>query len=135
MGHQGSLIGKIVLWLISALGVIFIIMIYSGNDLGIDGGLWITYIAFIACAAMALIFGIVGMLSAGKRALPGLIGLGGFLALLFISYAMADGSVQPEWNISESTSKWIGAGITMTGIAAAGAVVAIVFGEINRMFK
>ena len=123
------------LWVIVALGIIFFIMIYSGNETGIDGGLYLTYIAFIACAVMALVFGIVGMLNSGKRALPTLMGLGGFVVLLAISYAMADGSVKPEWNITESTSKWIGAGITMTGIAAAGAVVAIVFGEINRMFK
>ncbi len=135
MNHQGSLIGKIALWAIAVLGIIFFIMIYSGSETGIDGGLWITYIAFFAAAGMAVVFAIMQMISAGKSSLPTLIGVGGFLLLLAISYAMADGDVRPEWNITTSTSKWIGAGITMTMIAAGAAIIAIIYGEITRMLK
>ena len=135
MNHQGSLIGKIALWIIAALGIIFFLMIYSGNETGIDGGLFLTYAAFILGAGMVLLFAVLQIFTAGRRALPTLIGIGAFLVLLAISYALASGDVRPEWNITSSTSKWIGAGITMTGIAAAAAVLAILYGEISRMFK
>jgi hypothetical protein len=135
MNHSGSLIGKIALWLVAALGILFVIMIYTGSDTGIDGGLWVAYAAFGACALMAVGFAVAHLASAGKKALPTLLGLAAFVVVLGVSYAISDGSVRPTWNITSDTSKWIGAGITMTLIATAVAVGAILYGEISRMFK
>jgi hypothetical protein len=135
MGHSGSLIGRIALWLVAALGILFIILIYTGSETGIDGGLWIAYIAFFLCAGMAVIFGIIHLVTAGKKAVPSLIGLAAFAVLIGISYAIADGSVRPNWDITTNASKWIGAGITMTLLATAIAVLAILYGEVTRMLK
>lgn len=130
MNHQGSgLIGRIAQYAVAILGIIFFIMILSGKQAGIDGGLYITYVAFFVSAGVALVFSLLGLTR------KSLIGFGLFAVLLGISYAMADGSVKPEWDITASTSKWIGAGIIMLVIAMAGAVGAIAYGEITRLFK
>jgi len=130
MNHQGSgLIGRIAQYAVALLGILFFIMIYSGNDAGIDGGLWVTYIALGVCAGAALVFSLMGL---NRKSI---IGMGTFLAVLAVAYLMADGSVRPEWGITEGTSKWIGAGIGMFAIALAGAVGAIVYGEVSRLFK
>ena len=129
------MIGKIILWLIVALGVVFFIMIFSGNETGINGGLWLTYITMLAAAGLAIVFGIVQMISAGKASIPSLIGIGAFAVLVAITYAMADDSVKSGWGITPGASQWIGAGITMTLLAAGVAVAAIIFGEVSRIFK
>ncbi len=130
MNHQSSLlIGRIAQYALALLGILFFILIYFDKAIGIDGGLWVTYIAFVLSAGMALIFAVIGL---NKKML---IGIGAFVVLLGISYAMADGSVRPEWGITETTSKWIGAGIGLLAISMIGAIGAIVVGEVSRMFK
>jgi hypothetical protein len=64
-----------------------------------------------------------------------MIGIGAFVALLVIAYTISDGSVRPEWNISEGTSKWIGAGLILFYVSMLGAIGAILYGEITRMLK
>lgn len=130
MNQAGSgLIGRVVQYAIALLGIVFFIMILSGNMAGIDGGLYVTYAAFILSAGVVLVFSLMGL---NKKSL---IGMGLFAVLLAVSYALADGSVRPEWGISEAVSKWIGAGIIMLTIAMAGAVGAIIYGEVTRLFK
>jgi hypothetical protein len=130
MNHQGSgLIGRIAQWTLALLGIVFTLMIYGGSDVGIDGGLWVTYIAFVLCSATALVFSLMGL---NKKSL---LGMGAFFGLVVVAYILSDGSVRPEWNVSESVSKWIGAGLIMLYVAMAGAVGAIVWGEISRMMK
>lgn len=130
MNHQGTgLIGRIAQYAIAVLGIIFFIMIVSGNTAGIDGGLYVTYIAFFISAGIALVFSLMGLTK------KSLIGIGAFVVVFALAYAMSDGSVQPEWNISESTSKLISTGLHMLMIATLGAVGAIVFGEVTRMLK
>ncbi len=145
MNHQGSLIGRIALWLVAALGILFVAIIFVGNEAdapptetqmtGINGGLWVAYVAFGVCALAAIIFAIIQIVSAGKKALPTLAGLAAFGVVVAISYALSDDSVAPTWDITSDASKWIGAGITMTLIATGVAVLAILYGEITRMLK
>lgn len=130
MNHKGSgLIGRIAQYAVALLGILFFVMMIAGNDSGIDGGLYVAYIAFGISALVAVVFSLLGL---NKKSL---IGIAVFGVLMAISYAMADGSVRPEWAISEATSKWIGAGITLLIIAMGGAIAAIVVGEVSRIFK
>lgn len=130
MNHNGSgLIGRIAQYAVALLGILFFVMTISGNDSGIDGGLYVAYVAFGVSAAVAVVFSMLGL---NRKSL---IGIGLFAVLLAVSYGLADGSVKPEWGISESTSKWIGAGITMLIISMVGAVGAILYGEVTRLFK
>jgi hypothetical protein len=130
MNSNGSAaIGRIAQWAIMVLGVLFTIMIFTGSETGIDGGLWVTYIAFGVAAVSTVVFSLRGL---SKKSL---IGIGAFVVLLGLAYALSDGSTQPEWRISESTSKWIGAGLILMYISLFGAIAAIIYGEVTRMLK
>lgn len=130
MNHQGTnAIGRIAQWGIMVLGVLFTIMIFAGSETGIDGGLWITYIAFGAAALAAVGFSLTGL---NRKSL---IGIGASVALLLVAYLVSDGSDAVKYNISEGASKWIGAGLITLYIALFGAIGAIVYGEVTRLLK
>lgn len=127
--HKSSPLGRIVMWVIGVLGALFTVFIFMGKDWGIDGGLYISYIAFAVAALTTLVFSLLGL---NRKSLIAFVG---FALLLVVAYLISDGSVRPEWNISESTSKWIGAGIILSYLAMLGSMGAILYGEITRMMK
>jgi|688.fasta_scaffold01186_4 preprotein translocase subunit Sec61beta len=129
MGHKTSPLGRIAMWAIGLLGTLFVVMIFMGKDWGIDAGLYITYLAFGIATVATLGFSLTGLTK------QSMIGIGAFVALLVIAYTISDGSVRPEWNISEGTSKWIGAGLILFYVSMLGAIGAILYGEITRMLK
>ena len=129
MHKSSNLIGRIAQWTLMGLGVLFTIMIFSGSEAGINGGLWITYVAFGVAALTALVFSFRGLTK------KSLIAIGAFVAIFLLAYLLDGGTVQPEWNITEGTSKWIGAGLILFYLALFAAVGAIVYGEVNRMLK
>lgn len=130
-----ALIGRILQWALALLGIIFIVMIFNGNEAGINGGLYITYAAFIGCAALAILFGVYQLATGGRKSLIALVGIGAFAVLFAIAYAMSDGSVPAGADLSESGSRWVGAGISVLFILMGGAVAAIIFGEVSRLLK
>ena len=135
MEHKNSArIGQIVLWLVMGLGLIFFLMIMSGNSAGIDGGLYLTYAVFGLGILLAVLSGVMSLFSGGNIKST-LIPLVAFIGLFAVAYVMADGTVKPEWNITESTSKLIGAGLIMTGIAAVVAIAAAIYGGVMALFK
>ncbi|MCB0770376.1 MAG: hypothetical protein KDC00_08220 [Flavobacteriales bacterium] len=135
MEHKSNArIGQIILWLIVALGVVLFIMIMLGNEAGIDGGLYLTYAVLGIGVVLAVLSGLMSLFTGGnlKSALIPLVALA---AMFIVSYVLADGAVKPTWTISESTSKLIGAGLIMTGIAAGVAVAAAIYGGVMKLFK
>lgn len=104
----------------------------------IDLGLYVTYFLFFVAVAAA-----VGLplINAGKS--PGsfkksLVALGGLVVLFGISYALSDSGVTPEQaakGISASSSKLIGAGLTMLYLCMGISVVGIIYSEISKAIK
>jgi hypothetical protein len=64
-----------------------------------------------------------------------LMPVGAFVVLFVISYVLADGSVKPEWNLSESASKLISTGLNMTGIAVLVAAGVAIYGGVKKIFN
>lgn len=132
-GNPAALIGKVAQWAVAALGIIFVVMILSGNEsAGINGGLYISYVAFGLCAVVAVIFSLIGVLSGGKKTL---MGIGGFAVLCLLAYLLASDSVEAGWDITADTSKWIGMGLSLFYILFGAAAAAILIGELSRLFK
>jgi len=129
MNHANNPIARIAMWAVMVLGALFTIMIWTGSDAGISGGLWLTYVAMAIATLSTLLFAVMGI---NRKAL---IGIGAFAVLLLVAYLMADGDTRPEWEISSNASKWAGAGIGMALLGIAGAVGTIVYGEVTRLFK
>ena len=133
--HKNSgMLGNIALWGISGLGVVFFVMIMMGMDSGIDAGLYLTYLAFGIGILLALLSGVMSLTQGGDIK-GSLMPVGAFVALFAISYLLADGSVKPEWNLSESASKLISTGLNMTGIALLVAAGVAIYGGVKKIFN
>jgi hypothetical protein len=135
MEHSNNArIGQIILWLIVGLGVVLFIMIMLGNEAGIDGGLYLTYAVLGIGVVLAILSGLMSLFTGGNLKST-LIPLVALAAMFVVAYVLADGTVKPTWTITETTSKLIGAGLIMTGIAAAVAVAAAIYGGVMKLFK
>ena len=145
-----SLISKVLMYGIVAIGVIMILLTLinwdsvSGNRSDIDayvgGAMWVCYIGFIIAAAVALIFGVVHFLGNIKNSKGTLIGIVGFVIIIAVSYAVSSDEVLRAFtaggsNPSPSIVKWSGAGIVMVYILGLLAVIAAIFSEVSRLFK
>ncbi|HOZ40454.1 MAG: hypothetical protein IPO05_10080 [Flavobacteriales bacterium] len=134
-GHKNSgMLGNIALWGISGLGVVFFVMIMMGMDSGIDAGLYLTYLAFGIGILLAVLSGVMSLTQGGDIKST-LMPVGAFVVLFVISYVLADGSVKPEWNLSESASKLISTGLNMTGIAVLVAAGVAIYGGVKKIFN
>lgn len=134
MHKSSGMLGNIAMWAISGLGAVFFIMIMSGNETGIDGGLYLTYIAFGLGILLAIFSGVMSVVTGGNLK-TALIPIVAFAAVFAIAYVLADGTVKPTWDLSETGSKLISAGITMTGIAVVVAIGAAIFGWVKQLIN
>ena len=125
---------KIVGLVLSLVGVYFLAMIIMKGDdaiiesgTGIDGFLYTAYLIFALVIVAVIIFGLKGLFSGNIK--NTLIILGAFIVVIAISYAMADNTpmmLKDGDMLSESGSKWVGAGLYtfyLLGIIAIGSMV------------
>lgn len=125
---------RIVALILSVAGIIFLGMIVSKGDDAIrqtgeylDGFLYVAYIIFAIVLFFVIIFVLKGLMAGDIK--KTLIILGAFLAIVIISYVMANG-VETEMRdgeiLSASGSKWVSTGLnvfTILGIVAIGSMV------------
>lgn len=125
---------RIVALILSVAGIIFLAMIISkGDDVvrqtgeGLDGFLYVAYIMFAIVLFFVIIFVLKGLLAGNIK--KTLIILGAFLAIVVISYVMADG-VETEMRdgeiLSANGSKWVSTGLYVfyiLGVLAIGAMI------------
>ncbi|MRT15645.1 hypothetical protein F3C99_01585 [Vitellibacter sp. q18] len=134
---------KIVALLLSIAGVIFLAMIIAKGDEavtatgeGVDGFLYVAYITFAITMVFVLFFVLKGIFAGNLK--NTLISVGAFLAIVVISYVLADGNpmqMQEGEVLSASGSKWVGTGLYAFYILAILAVGAMVFSGIKKVSK
>ncbi len=125
---------KIAGLVLSLVGVYFLAMIIMKGDdaiiesgTGIDGFLYTAYVIFALVVVSVIIFGLKGLFSGNIK--NTLIILGAFVIVIAISYALADNTpmeLKDGEMLSESGSKWVGAGLYtfyLLGIIAIGSMV------------
>lgn len=124
---------KIVALVLSVAGIISLAMIVSNGDdavkatgEGLDGFLYIAYIMFSIVLLFVIVFVLKGLLAGDIK--KTLITIGAFLAVIIISYIMADGvetMMKDGKVLSASGSKWISTGINafvLLGLIAIGSM-------------
>lgn len=138
-----------------ALAVIFLITVMSGLD-GFNSmseedqlttsifnfGLYAAIGLCVLAAIAAVLFGIYHLVTNLKQSLKFVLALAVVLVIFFVGYSMADpdmtGAIQKtieEFDISESTSKFIGGALIMTVILAVVALASFIIFEILNLFK
>lgn len=134
---------KIASLLLCIVGIVFwALIIYKGDEVvqstgeGLDGILYVSYILFAIVIIAVLIFVLKGVFEGNIK--NTLISVGAFLAIVAISYVLADGTpmdMKEGEMLSASGSKWIGAGLYAFYIMAILAIGAMVFGGIKKVTK
>jgi hypothetical protein len=125
---------KIVALILSIVGIIFLAMIVSkGDDVvkqtgeGLDGFLYVAYLTLAIVLFFVVVFVLKGLMAGDIK--KTLIVVGAFLAIVIISYVLAEG-VETEMRdgeiLSANGSKWVSAGLYVfyiLGIIAIGSMV------------
>ncbi|TWO32209.1 hypothetical protein E1J38_010315 [Seonamhaeicola sediminis] len=135
---------KIVAFAIAIIGAIFALMIIAGDE-GSAGGpagnmLYVTYVVLALIVGLVVIFVIKGLFAGNIK--KTLLTVGAFLAIVFISYAMSSGTdldlqpfVDKGQDITEATSKKVGAGLYTFYVLAFLAIASMAFSGVKKMFN
>ncbi|MCI0750551.1 MAG: hypothetical protein L0Y35_01815 [Flammeovirgaceae bacterium] len=108
------------------------------NDGVISGGLWLFYILFFVAIGAAVLMPLLHAVKSPKTFVKSLYGVGALVVVFGISYALTGSGVntsQQAIGITESTSKMIGAGLTMFYFLLFGSIIGIVYSEISKALK
>ncbi len=132
---------KIVALILSVVGIVFLAMIVAKGDdavretgYGLDGFLYVAYITFALILLMVIIFVLKGIFSGDVK--KTLVSVGAFLAIVVISYVMADGvetTMRDGEILSASGSKWVSTGLYVFYIMAVLAIGAMVLSGIKKI--
>ena len=103
-----------------------------------DIGLYVGYTLFTVALLAAVILPLINALKSPKDLAKSGMGLGALVIVFLISFGIAGSEVTAKYTaqgIGESSSKMIGAGLTMFYIVFIGALVGIVYSEISKALK
>ncbi len=131
---------KIIGLVISLIGVYFLAMIIMKGDdaiiesgTGIDGFLYTAYFIFALVLVAVFFFGIKALFTGNIK--NTLIILGAFVVIIAISYVLADNTpmaLKDGEMLSESGSKWVGAGLYTFYLLGAIAIVSMIVSGFKR---
>ena len=134
---------KIVALILGVVGIVFWFLILSKGDDAIeatgevvDPMLYIAYITLGIVLLFVLIFVLKGIFSGDLK--KTLMSVGAFLVVVVIGYVMSSGSIEglplvDGAPVTESTSKWVGAGLNTFYILALLAILAMIFSGFKKI--
>ena len=103
-----------------------------------DIGLYVGYTLFTVALLAAVILPLINALKSPKDLAKSGMGLGALVIVFLISFGIAGSEVTAKYTaqgIGESSSKMIGAGLTMFYIVFIAALIGIVYSEISKALK
>ncbi|WP_194766987.1 hypothetical protein [Tamlana sp. I1] len=135
---------KIVAFALAIIGAIFALMIMTGDDstaLSMSGNmLYIAYVTLAIVLFLVFIFVIKGLFAGNIK--KTIMTVGAFVLVLVISYALSSGTdldlkpfTDKGLDITESTSKDVGAGLYAFYILAVIAIGSMLFGGVKKIFN
>lgn len=131
---------KYAAYALAVIGIIFGIMIMTGNEGMIDNMLFVGYAVLAFILVLVLIYVVKGLFAGNVK--KTLISVGLFVGIILISYAMSSGTdldLQPfidkGQDITEATSKKVGAGLYAFYIIAIIAVGSMAFSGVKKIMK
>ena len=131
---------KYAAYALAIIGIIFGIMIMTGNEGMIDNMLYVGYAVLAFILVLVLIYVVKGLFAGNVK--KTLISVGLFVGIVLISYAMSSGTdldLQPfldkGQDITEATSKKVGAGLYAFYIIAIIAVGSMAFSGVKKLMK
>lgn len=104
----------------------------------VDAGLYASYALFAVAIGAAVVLPLLSSLKSPGELKKPLMALGAMVVLFVISYALAGSEVstiQAAKGVTEGTSKFVGAGLTMFYLISAVAVIGLIYSEVNKALK
>ena len=103
----------------------------------INIGLNLTYLMIAFAALVAVGFGIKNMIENTENAKKTLYAAGGLIVIVIIAFAIADKNSEwmPKDEITASTAKQVGAGLITFYFLIFGAIAAILYVELSKVFS
>ncbi|MEL0455459.1 hypothetical protein WJN01_04420 [Flavobacteriaceae bacterium SZ-1-7] len=135
---------KIVAFALAIIGAIFALMIMAGDEesaQSMSGNiLYVAYAVLAIVLALVLVFVLKGLFAGNIK--KTLITVGAFLAVILISYGISSGTdldlkpfIDKGADITESTSKTVGAGLIAFYILAFLAIASMLYGGAKKIFN
>ena len=103
----------------------------------INIGIILTYLMVAFAALAAIGFGIKQMMQKTNNAKKTLYSMGGLVLIILVSYLMASDEVlgsYEKYEITASTAKKVGMGLTTFYILGIGAIGAVLYAELSKSF-
>lgn len=147
MNNLFERVNTILMWAFVAIGVVLMVMTMTSGltpdqsnceDCGAVGSfIGLSYIMLILAVVAALGGAVFQAIIKPGQIKGMLIGVGGMLLVLILSYVLADGTVEPYYagNITETTSRLSGAGLYAFYILFLLSVLSIIYSSVSRFFK
>ncbi|TYA74503.1 hypothetical protein [Seonamhaeicola marinus] len=135
---------KIVAFALAIIGAIFALMLIAGDDdsdVGMAGNmLYVAYAVLGLVIAMVLVFVVKGLFAGNVK--KTLMSVGAFLAVVIIGYAASSGTdlsltpfLEKGLDVTESTSKNVGAGLIIFYILAILAIASMAYSGVKKIFN
>jgi hypothetical protein len=144
---------KILLWVLLVISAVLLISLManiSDNDTDPTMGSWINtnlvwaYILVVIGAVVAIVSGLVHMVTDKKAARGGLLALGFFVVVAVISYSLASDAIPQfigvnkfinDGTLTARVAKLVDTGLYATYILLGLAILSIVFSSVPRLFN
>mgnify|MGYP001329270169 CR=1 FL=1 len=110
------------------------------SDFLINIGLWLTYIMVAGGAFAAIAFPMMFLAKNPEKAKGALMGIGVLIAVFIISYIFASSEIMEfpgseKFGMTESSTKRVGMGLIAFYFLGLGAVAAVFYAELSKVFK
>jgi hypothetical protein len=110
------------------------------SDFLINGGLILTYIMIAVAALAAIVYPLMFLAKNPSKGKNALMGIGGLLFITVISYVLASGDIMTfpgseKFGMTEASTKRVGMGLIVFYILSFGAIAAVLFAELGKLFK
>lgn len=145
---------RAITYLLIALGVVFIAIVWIKGDTALENDLslqdrimnpftWTTYIALGIALILSVFFPIVQVVTNPKNAVRALIALGILVVIGLIAFGLASGSLEGDvlqkafrkGELTEAGSRRVGAALIGTYILGILAVLTVIYSAIASIFK
>jgi len=125
--------------LYSVIGIsVFFLVLFYFELFTVGLLLYWTYLLIVIAAVLAVVFPVIFMIQNPKGIKKTLVGIGAMVLLFLIAYLIASDEVLPKYEkygVDSSTSKQVGMGLIATYLFGLGAIGAIIYSAVSRIFK
>ncbi len=133
-------LGSILAYGLSAVGLIFSLLVLLAGEESLDANvtasIWVTIAMFFIAIAVAVLSSVRGLLINPASLRGALVGVGSLLGIVLVSYLISSGSDYESYkNISESGSRWVSTGLNATYIITLIAAGTVLYSSVHRLGK